>query len=170
MQNIYFNEGNLQSFRLKVINKNFNNYLIVTAKIFTQYKYFDNRHNFGTIIKHGNIFYNLSRSQIMVSSSKIHVFNAYLAIVHIINELARQENYSLLTLFWLGFFMYVKWLGGGKFTPCLKSSKKDATKLKFTPQLGNHKTFQKKLKKIVDQIFFDGLSKFLTKFTKKWPN
>ena len=44
-------------------------------------------------------------------------------------------------------------VGGGKFTPCLKSSKKGATKLEFTPQLENHKTFQKKSKKNVDQIF-----------------
>ena len=28
-----------------------------------------------------------------------------------------KSSIKKLTLFWLGFFMYVKWLGGGKFTP-----------------------------------------------------
>ena len=57
-----------------------------------------------------------------------------------------------LTLFWLGFFMNVKWLGG-RITPLSKIFKKDATRLKFTPQLGNHRKFQKKLKKNFDPIF-----------------
>ena len=38
-----------------------------------------------------------------------------------------------ITLFWLGFFMYVKWLGRSKITPLSKIFKKDAIKLKFTP-------------------------------------
>jgi len=42
--------------------------------------------------------------------------------------------------------MYVKWLGRGKITPLSKISKKDATKLKFTPKVGNHKKFQEKSK------------------------
>ena len=52
----------------------------------------------------------------------------------------------MLILFWLGLFMYVKWLGGG-IHPLSKIFKKEAMKLKFTPQLVNHKNFQKKLKK-----------------------
>ena len=54
---------------------------------------------------------------------------------------------DLLTLSWLGFFMYVKWLGGGKITSLSKIFKKYAMKLKFTPQLRNHKKFQKKSNK-----------------------
>ena len=75
--------------------------------------------------------------------------------------------YDILTLFWLGFFMYVKWLGGGKITfPCPKSSKKDTMNLKFTPHLGIHKNFQKKSKKLFLTQYFWWRQQL---FGKKWP-
>ena len=77
-----------------------------------------------------------------------------------------QSLTESLTLFWLGFFMYVKCSVGDKITPLSKILRKDDMKLKFTPQLGNHKTFQKNSKKNFWTQFFRWCQQF---FDKKWP-
>ena len=55
-------------------------------------------------------------------------------------------------------------MGGGKITPPLsKIFKKDDMKLEFTPQLGNHKKFQKKSNKHFSTKFSDNVSNFWAK-------
>ena len=69
---------------------------------------------------------------------------AYFVSVHLL------PKEGLLTLFWLGFFMYVKWLGeGSKFTPSLKSSKMNEAKI-YTTSRKSYEVPEKVKKKIFE--------------------
>ena len=74
---------------------------------------------------------------------------------------SKNDIWLFLTLFWLGFFMYVKWLGRGKITPLSKIFKKDAIKLKFTPQI--IRSFRKSQKNSFSPNIFDNVSNFWLK-------
>ena len=68
----------------------------------------------------------------------------------------------------MGFFMYVKGMGGGKITPQSKTFKNDAKKLKVSHKLETLRNFPKYQKKICCHQYFLMMSAlFLAKKFKK---
>ena len=59
---------------------------------------------------------------------------------------------NTLTLFGMGFFMYIKGIGGGKITPQSKTFKNDAKKLKVSHKLETLRNFPKYQKKKIVAI------------------
>ena len=81
----------------------------------------------------------------------------------------QSQSYPL-TLFGMGFFMYVKGMGGGKITPQSKTFKNDAKKLKVSHKLETPKNFPKYQKKLLPSIFFDDVSTFFGQKIQKMTN
>ena len=77
------------------------------------------------------------------------------------------KNSLSLTLFLLGFFMYVRLLGGVKLPPHSKTVKNDAIELKISQKIGNHMKVRKNEKKFFSVKIFDDVSIFAAKNSQK---